>query len=96
MKYYMLDGQNPVECKDLLTWAKWFETASRRVAHDEQNGVRVSTVFLGLDHCFDGDGPPVLFETMIFGGEHDQDQERYCTWEEAEAGHAKMCAKAFS
>jgi hypothetical protein len=46
----------------------------------------VSTVFLGLDHQW-GDGPPLVFETMIFGGEHDQYQERYSTWDEAEAGH---------
>ena len=46
----------------------------------------VSTVFLGLDHAFDG-GTPLLFETMIFGGEHDEYQERYATWDEAEAGH---------
>jgi len=96
MKYYVLYGQSPVECKDLLTWAKWVKTANRCVAHDEQDGVSVSTSFLGLDHCFDGGGPPVLFETMIFGGPHDRDLERYCTWEEAEAGHAEMCAKAFS
>jgi hypothetical protein len=33
---------------------------------------------------------------MIFGGRHDQDQDRYSTWEEAEAGHAAMCKRAFS
>ena len=24
---------------------------------------------------------------MVFGGEHDQDCDRYTTWEQAEAGH---------
>ena len=92
---YTLDGKKPIECEDLLTWAKWFGTANRRVAQDERDGVRVSTVFLGLDHRFGGNGPPILFETMIFGGPHDQDQDRYSTWEEAEAGHAEMCTRAF-
>ena len=92
---YTLDGKKPIECEDLLTWAKWFETANRHVAQDERDGVRVSTVFLGLDHRFGVDGPPILFETMIFGGPHDQDQDRYSTWEEAEAGHAEMCIRAF-
>jgi hypothetical protein len=55
--------------------------------------VYVSTVFLGLDHSF-GEGPPQLFETMIFGGEHDEYQERYSTWDEAEAGHKKACKLA--
>ena len=92
---YRLDGKKPVECEDLLTWAKGFETANRHVAKEKRDGVLVSTVFLGLDHRLGGNGPPILFETMIFGGPHDGDQDRYCTWEEAEAGHAAMCAKAF-
>lgn len=46
----------------------------------------VSTVFLGIDHNF-GDGAPLLFETMIFGGKHNEYQRRYATWTEAEAGH---------
>ena len=59
--------------------------------------VRVSTVFLCMDHgrLFDDDGQPienpvpVLWETMIFGGEHDQYQERYTSHEDALAGHQR-------
>jgi hypothetical protein len=29
-------------------------------------GERLSTVFLGLDHSFLFQGPPILFETMLF------------------------------
>ena len=54
--------------------------------------VRVSTVFLGLNHAF-GDGPPLWFETMVFGGELDQEQERYSTIEQARLGHAQICDK---
>jgi len=50
--------------------------------------ITISTVFLGLDHSF-GKGPPLLFETMIFGGKFDSYQERYSTWEQAEAGHLR-------
>jgi hypothetical protein len=64
----------------------------RHVGKDEVGEVRVSTVFLGLDHSFSG-GPPLLFETMVFGGEHDQAQWRYTTWQEAEIGHAQVLAK---
>ena len=93
---YILEGTIPVLCNNLHTWGRWFETADRRVARDERDGVVVSTVFLGLHHgrAF-GSGRPILFETMIFGGPHDQDQARYSTWTEATAGHAVMCAKAF-
>jgi len=45
---------------------------------------------LGIDHRFSGEGEPVVFETMVFGGKLDQECERYCTWEEAEKGHEAM------
>lgn len=50
---------------------------------------RVSTVFLGLDHGWNG--VPMWFETMIFS-EFANDRlnewcERYTTWEQAKAGH---------
>jgi len=90
---YILDGHKAVPA-DLMTWAKWYEKADRRVAKSGQQGkTRVSTVFLGLNHQW-GEGPPLLFETMIFGGEHDQYQERYATWDEAEQGHRKACELA--
>lgn len=56
---------------------------------------RVSTIFLAIDHRR-SDGPPILFETMIFGGPFDQYQERCSTWEEAEAMHARAIAKVRS
>ena len=78
---------------DVLVWARWFETAgeSRIVAKTNlPNDVRVSTVFLGLDHRFSLVGPPILFETMVFGGKFDGDMERYTTWAAAEKGHKRM------
>jgi hypothetical protein len=85
---YILDGKTPRPTADLMEWARWIETADRHIASDEVNGARVSTVFLGLDHSF-GQGDPLLFETMIFGGPHDQYQDRCSTWEQAEVMHAK-------
>jgi len=53
----------------------WSST-DRIVAKTDIDGeVEVSTVFLGLDHAV-WDGPPMLFETMIFGGPHDNSQWR--------------------
>jgi hypothetical protein len=43
-------------------------------------------VFLGLDHVWNSD-IPLLWETMIFGGEHDQYMDRYTSYEEALEGH---------
>lgn len=86
---YILCGHQPVVVQDLFTWARWFETADRQVANTDRGDVRISTVFLGLDHSFGvGDGP-LLFETMIFGGPEDGYCERYATWADAEAGHTK-------
>ena len=87
--YYKLEGHTPVECSSGMEWAAWFKKANRHVAKDTIKGVDISTVFIGLDHSFGG-GPPLLFETMVFGGELDQEMERYGTWEEAEAGHQLM------
>ena len=81
---------------DVMVWARWFETAgeSRIVAKTQlPNDVRVSTVFLGLDHRFSLVGPPILFETMVFGGKFDGDMERYATWAAAEKGHKRMVEK---
>lgn len=94
---YILDGKTPVPEPDLLTWARWFETADRRVARtDLPHGGVVSTVFLAIDHGF-GDGPPVLFETMSFIGDDSEDYfGRYSTWDEAEAGHAEIVKQALT
>lgn len=87
---YILNGKTPVECNDLMEWAKQMEVKNRIVEQSQFGDVKVSTVFLGLDHSF-GYGEPLLFETMIFGGEHDQYQDRYSTWDEAVEGHKKAC-----
>ena len=60
---------------------------NRRVGDDTVNDFRVSTVFLQLDHNWGPVGQPLLFETMIFGGQYDLDMWRYSTWHEAKAGH---------
>jgi hypothetical protein len=90
--YYILDGTEPVAV-DLLTWGRWFETADRHVAATTlADGTYVSTGFLGLDHQW-GDGPPLLFETMVFdpSGES-QDCWRSATWHQAEQGHQAVVA----
>jgi hypothetical protein len=92
---YILDGKQIVEEPDLIKWAKWFQAADRKVAHTEIGNSDISTVFLGMDHSFDG-GVPVLFETMIFGGALDGFQKRYRTWSEAEEGHRQAVAQVES
>ena len=88
MPYYKLDENgNPVPCKDVLEWAAWFAEADRTVARTElSSGCVVSTVFLGIDHNF-RDGDPVLWETMMFGGNYDLACDRYRAKDDALVGH---------
>jgi hypothetical protein len=88
----MLIGKQPVACS-LEDWASRFEE-NKRVASDEVGPLYVSTVFLGLDHRFFGDGDPLLFETMIFGDLEDSYQTRCSTWVQAEQMHAEAVAYA--
>ena len=94
---YRLDSDGkPVAEPDSAAWGRWFEAADRIVAQDTVCGVRVSTVFLGLDHNV-GEGAPLLWETMTFmeapEPAFDDLQERYATSEGALAGHNAMVAR---
>ena len=92
LPYYKLDEVgDPVPCKSVLEWAAWFaqSDAARVVARTElPSGCVVSTVFLGVDHNFRG-GDPVLWETMMFGGDYDLACDRYRSKQEALVGHEK-------
>lgn len=79
----------------------------RHVALDTIGAVWVSTVFIGANHQWALNGPGLWFETMAFGPAEEQEvfgrkrlmypelgiQQRYATWEEAEAGHARVVAR---
>jgi hypothetical protein len=92
--HYVLRGHTAVPVHPVV-FGRWFAAhfLERSVGEDfvgdprSANVVRISTVFLGLDHQFNEDGPPILFETMIFGGTCDGQQARYSTWDQAEKGH---------
>ena len=82
--YYGWQGE-PITADE---WARLFAD-ERHIGDDDIDAVHVSTVWMGIDHgC--GDGPPLIFETMIFGGEHDQECWRYATEQQARAGHARI------
>jgi hypothetical protein len=82
-----IDGKTPKVTNDSTIWGNFFISTARHVAQDKIVKIRISTVFLGINHNFSSTGPPILFETMIFGGKHDQYQRRYSTWEQANKGH---------
>lgn len=95
-KFYNRQGER-------ITLEEWGRTRNydsdideRRVAMDTlDDGRWISTVWLGMDHRF-GEGPPLIFETMVFppGDMGDLYCERYSTEAEAIAGHDQIVARA--
>lgn len=51
--------------------------------------VTISTVWVGMNLSIGFPGPPLIFETMCFGGDYDQSCMRYATEAEAEEGHRR-------
>lgn len=84
------DG-DPRPESDVVAWARNKAATDWAVAKTDVGDVRVSTVFLGVDHSFGG-GIPILYKTMIFGGCWDQWQWRHPTRAAALAGHDRAVA----
>jgi len=87
--WYKLDKNNKViPCKNSIEYIKWeIKYPDRKTVKQQHIGdVYISTVFLGLNHGYNGK-KPILWETMIFGGKHDQYQVRYASYDDAVKGH---------
>lgn len=91
---YILQDKVPVVISDPQIWGEFMETQDRIIKKTEFGDIHISTVFIGLNHSLDG-SKILLFETLVFQGPLDSEMERYSSWEEAEAGHAKMEEKVF-
>jgi len=85
--YYNRDGE-PITMSE---WGALAEDLTYRIVEQTEIGeeVEVSTVWLGIDHGF-VDDVPLIFETMVFGGKHDQFQQRYPTEDLALFGHQEV------
>lgn len=93
--YLLNDDKTYTPCPT-LEWAKqcdeMLKNGTKHVADEIVDNKRISTIWMGLDHQYRENAPPLLFETMIFdhaNGYRDIYMTRYSTWQEAEAGHAK-------
>lgn len=93
---------------DVMDWARDFEPLKNKKGRNPWKNkivkqdyffnkrVFISTVWLGLDHSYAENEPPLIFESMVFstflgrnrGNEVAQD--RYTTESEARAGHAAL------
>jgi hypothetical protein len=67
-RYVLDDNGDPVRQDDHAAWKRFMQDVSRRrVAFDEAGRWTVMTLFMGIDHDFVGNGPPVLWKTSVFG-----------------------------
>lgn len=88
-RYYELMQLDPVKY-----------SISKHIRETIYNGIRVSTIFMALNHAH-GSEEPVLFESMVFYDNpspeqasfqyYDQFQTRYYTYNQAVDGHIKIC-----
>lgn len=99
LRHYILNEAGEPVPAPLLQWSKWLVTdlsfKLRRVCRERIGSVQVSTVFLGLDHNHSPNGPPILWETMIFADAQNHKLHgmiRRCTGgrEQAEAMHVEV------
>lgn len=92
LHWYILNGHEAVPVPTIVEWIQWMATLPNQVVAQEMVGdLCVSTIFLGLDNRHIGNGPPLIFETMIFGPDRHLDikhQTRCSTWDEAVRQHA--------
>jgi len=96
MKHYILKKGEAVSCPDTKKWARWYEKSMKQrqlaITWFDDRMIRVSTVFLAMDHNFLNDhATPVLWETMVFGLKKDH-MRRYQSKEDALKGHESVCS----
>lgn len=88
--FYKLDGHVAVPMENVLEYAEWFEKTDRTVVRTViEEGMFLSTVFLGIDHDPFGE-KPILFETALYAKGEFHILSRYETWEQAEEGHDEI------
>ena len=92
--YRLVDGWRPEPCD-------WFEAGPLMARFGDRcigcdhlaNGVNVSTAFLVFDHNAFGDGPPILWNTILsFPNGNQRLYRKYGYYEDAIEGHKEACA----
>lgn len=81
-RWYRLDGHAVVPADNVLQVDLENNRVAFTILPDDRE---ISTVFLGMDHAYQG--PPQLFETAVFTEAGVRIIDRCATWEEAEAMH---------
>lgn len=90
---YILDAESNPQAVDAITWADNLTSPNRQLARDEIGELTVSTVFGGVDLNFERVGPPILWETRVFGLPDAADEIclQYSSKADALEGHKWTC-----
>lgn len=87
-RYFILENRQVI-ASHRREWEAWFRCNSSTIASTLIAEVEVRTVYLGVDHDFGERVQPLLFETIVLGGELDQSRQRYASWAECLDGHRR-------
>lgn len=99
---YILDAhKNPILVSSPAEWGRWFwneDHKNRKIVKESQICTRsgwatLSTVFLGIDHNLEDDGPPLLFTTFATYEYGEECYGFYSTWNDAAEGHKRAIKK---
>jgi hypothetical protein len=94
-KYVLNDDLEPVECDDIVEWARWFTRHNAHVAGTTIGSARVSTIFKGMDLTSSAE-PPLVFETMVFGSVHNGRLAFASTYAGAIAVHQRLVGEVLA
>jgi hypothetical protein len=96
IKFYGLRGTEVMTFDDITAYSAWkverADPLGDVVKQETIGNAWISTVLLMIDHQF-GEGPPLIFETMVFDAESHEPMDRmqrYSTYDEALAGHEEI------
>lgn len=92
---YKLDGRDVVQLTDTEIINDIYPLVKTIAYTDISGGVYVSTIFLSCSSRKNALGMPLLFETMVLGGEHDEYTRKYATYDDAEKGHQETIEMLF-
>ena len=89
---------------NFISREQWMELKMRGDSHiasdyfhsPKHKLIHVSTIWTGLNTAVMPETPPLIFETMVFfdGGVHETMSARYCTKDQALAGHQEFIEQA--
>ena len=89
MDYYKLINKTPVKCS-YDEYHSDITSQDRLIKLTLIERYKISTAFLGVNHEFRRERPPMLFETAIFDLTAERETkiyDRYSTYQDAEIGH---------